>query len=119
MQEREEFPGRKLNSAMAMTRVDCVNVMSCGKRMLFLETESAGPCLCRWWESLVGCKQEEVKQRAVGRFGRRRVFQVAERCVDQPPAASPPSSCRYQRGCYDVAGDPESRQKSCNDDRVL
>ena len=37
----------------------------------------------------------------------------AERCVVQPPAASPPSSCRYQRGCYDVAGDPGSRQESC------
>lgn len=43
----------------------------------------------------------------------------AERCVDQPPAASPPSSCRYQRGCYDVAGDPGSRQESCGIDRAM
>ena len=25
-----------------------------------------------------------------------------ERCVDQPPTAFPPCSCRYQRRCYDV-----------------
>jgi hypothetical protein len=53
----------------ASTRVIYGSVMRRGKRMLFLEMEPAGSSLCQW-ESSVGCKQEEVKQRAVGRFGR-------------------------------------------------
>jgi hypothetical protein len=53
----------------ALTRVIYGSVMRRGKKMLFLEIESAGSSLCQW-ESSVGCEQEEVKQSAVGRFGR-------------------------------------------------
>lgn len=58
----------------ALTRVVRGSAMRRGKKMLFLETELAG-----LWDVeltiLSGCKQEDVKQGAVGRFGGC-VFQV-------------------------------------------
>jgi hypothetical protein len=46
VQKRRGFPWPKINSAMAAaTRVVYGNVMRCGKRMLFLETEPA----MAWW----------------------------------------------------------------------
>jgi hypothetical protein len=66
---RDSSSQRLVVQMAALTRVINGSVIRRGKRVLFLETESAGSSLCQW-ESSVGCKQEEVKQRAVGRFGR-------------------------------------------------
>ena len=88
----------KIDSVMAaLTRVACGSATKRGKKMLFLETKLAG---IRY---AVRLQTRRGKAGCSWPFRSARVSS-AERFVDQPPAAFPSGSCRYQRRCCDVVG---------------